>query len=87
VLHIFGMRLRGTPVTVITDAHIALVHSGIHISPRLVESAYLSQPNRIQSASDLVHLIRWGLFEANPKPPWAVAEVLEANPPIIKAPS
>jgi hypothetical protein len=71
-LHILGMRLRGTPVNVITDAHIALVHSGLQIDIRRVESAYLSQPNRVATADQLVDLVKWGLYEANPKPPWAI---------------
>ena len=73
-LHILGMRLRGTPVSIVTDAHIALTHSGIQIDPRRVESAYLSSPTRVQTAADLVNLVRWGLYEADPKPRWAIDE-------------
>jgi hypothetical protein len=86
LLQILGMKLRGTPVDVIADAQIALVHSGISMSPRFLETAYFTQPGRIHSAADLVSLVRWGLFEANPKPPWAVAEsqspgVTDKSPP------
>jgi uncharacterized protein YqfA (UPF0365 family) len=71
-LHILGMRLRGTPVNLVTDASIALVQSGINISIRRVESAYLSEPGRVHTAADLVQLVKWGLNEADPKPAWAI---------------
>src|SRR5262245_34006148 len=71
-LHILGMRLRGTPVGIITDAHIALTHRGIHIDAKRVESAFLSEPGRVHTASDLVSLVIWGIEQANPKPLWAI---------------
>ena len=71
-LHILGMRLRGTPVGVITDAYITLIQSGVNIDVRHVERAYLSQPNRVRTTAELVHHVKWGLEEANPKPAWAI---------------
>jgi uncharacterized protein YqfA (UPF0365 family) len=82
-LHILGMRLRGTPVSLVTDASIALVQSGIPFDVRRTEGAYLTAPGRIHTAADLVHLAKWGLYEANPKPIWAidVAGLALSQPP------
>jgi hypothetical protein len=87
LLQILGMVLRGTPVRLIADAQIALVHSGISMSPRFLETAYLTHPGRIHTAADLVNLVRWGLFEADPKPPWAVAEFQSPGVTGIKTPT
>ena len=56
-LHILGMRLRGTPVHLIADAHIALVQRGVAVDHRRVESCYLANPGRIQSANDLIEAV------------------------------
>jgi uncharacterized protein YqfA (UPF0365 family) len=82
-LQILGMRLRGTPVDIVTDAQIALIHGGIRMHIGRVESAYLSERDRVRTAADLVHLVKWGLNEADPKPAWAIdaAGLTLKNPP------
>ena len=56
-MHILGMRLRGTPVQLIADAHIALVQQGVAVDHRRVESCYLANPGRIHSAHDLIEAV------------------------------
>jgi|GEM_PF-2776875 len=61
MVNLLGMYLRGSPVKLLTDAHIGLVQSGK--SPRAfrmneIEAKYLASPGRIFTAEDLMNAMR-----------------------------
>ena len=54
MLHILGMRLRGTPVDLVIDAYTSLIHRGEKVSLRHVESVYNAQRANIMETRDLI---------------------------------
>ena len=54
LLQIVGMRLRGTPVSMIVEAYTALLHSGETLHLRDVESTYIAQRGKIINVQDLI---------------------------------
>jgi hypothetical protein len=72
---ILGMRLRGSPVGMLADTQIALVHSGFDVNIRQVECAYLANRHRILQPGDLFEIVKKGLQEKESPPAW-----LKSNP-------
>ena len=70
-LNILGMRLRGSPVALLVDTQIALVHSGYQVNIRQVESAYLANRHRIVQPGDLYEIVKAGLEQIDSRPAWA----------------
>jgi uncharacterized protein YqfA (UPF0365 family) len=58
LVQLVGMRLRGTPVKMITDAAVALVQSGHSVSCHQVERAYLANRHRIMTMADLLEIVK-----------------------------
>jgi uncharacterized protein YqfA (UPF0365 family) len=58
VFSILGMRLRGNPVPLLVDAYTVLKHSGVDVTIAEVELAYIKQRTRVQTADDLVELVK-----------------------------
>jgi uncharacterized protein YqfA (UPF0365 family) len=58
ILHLIGMRLRQTPVRLVMDAYISLIHSGTMVNAKTVESVYIANRHRILGTGDLVNLVR-----------------------------
>jgi uncharacterized protein YqfA (UPF0365 family) len=58
MMQIFGMRLRGNPPRMMVDAYLSLIHSGMNVGMREVESAYIAHRGKVHTAMDLVNLIR-----------------------------
>jgi uncharacterized protein YqfA (UPF0365 family) len=61
IFQIVGMRLRGTPVALVTNAHLALVQSGQPSEVRHVESTYIANRHRIRDEGDLIGLLKSSL--------------------------
>jgi hypothetical protein len=57
-LSLLGMRLRGTPPTMIIDAYVVLRHAGINITPRDVELVYTANRDDITSSNDLIQIAK-----------------------------
>lgn len=58
MIALIGMRLRGAPLRLITDALVELAHSNSDASLVDVERAYHANVSRIRSSSDLVAIVR-----------------------------
>lgn len=58
LFQVLGMRLRGSPIKLLLDAQVALVHSGLQVDMREVESIYLANRGRILDLQDLVDAVR-----------------------------
>jgi hypothetical protein len=71
MFEILGMRLRGSPVGLLVQTQIALLHSGFQVNIRQVESAYLANGHRIIQPGDLFQIVKEGLEEKESPPPWA----------------
>ncbi|QDU27620.1 SigmaW regulon antibacterial [Anatilimnocola aggregata] len=54
---LIGMLLRGTPVNLLVDAHLSLVHSGKGAAIRELESTYIAQRGKILTSNDLVNVV------------------------------
>lgn len=63
LFQVIGMRLRGSPASLIVDAHVSLLHRGEAIRIQEVESRYLAHRGRIHSSRELVEL-----FAASSRP-------------------
>jgi len=70
-LNILGMRLRGSPVGLLVDTQVALIHSGFQVNIRQVESAYLANRHRILQPGDLFEIVKEGLQKTESQPIWA----------------
>jgi uncharacterized protein YqfA (UPF0365 family) len=57
LVQIIGMRLRGSPSTLLIDALIMLRHRGSDATIREVESSYLAYRERVLTAGDLADLV------------------------------
>jgi uncharacterized protein YqfA (UPF0365 family) len=55
---LIGMRLRGAPMGLITDAYVELAHSGSRATIADIERAYHANPSKIRSSSDLAAIVR-----------------------------
>jgi uncharacterized protein YqfA (UPF0365 family) len=53
---LLGMRLRGTPVRLVCDAYVELLHRGASVTVTDIERAYLANRSRVRNARDLVDL-------------------------------
>jgi len=62
---ILSMRLRGNPVNLILDAHLALVQSGAKSSIAQVETKYVATLPRIETADELMRLVGQDLEAAS----------------------
>jgi uncharacterized protein YqfA (UPF0365 family) len=60
---ILGMRLRGTPPTLIADAFVALRKRGKNVDVSVVEAAYLTEAGRQITAHELVAIVEKHLPE------------------------
>jgi hypothetical protein len=58
LMHIIGMRLRGSPLDLIIDAYLSLVHSDVSVPIAHVESLYIANKSRVFSAQDLVGIVK-----------------------------
>ena len=58
LMSILGMRLRGSPVNMLLDAHLSMIQSGEPSRIRIVESTYIANKTRIHTTDDLVELVR-----------------------------
>ena len=58
VMNIVGMRLRGSPVHLLLDAHLALIQSGEQSRMQIVEATYIANKSKIQTSDDLTELAR-----------------------------
>lgn len=54
---ILGMRLRGTPVPLLVDAHVSLTKRGHPSDWPGLEAFFLANRSRVRSAADLVGLV------------------------------
>ena len=61
IFAILGMRLRGTPVSLVLDTYLSFVQKGLPVTLRLVESTYIAQRHRIQSSGDLIRFVEEAL--------------------------
>ena len=52
--HLLGARLRGSPVTLLLDAQIALIQRGVKVRLLDVERAYLANRHRVFALGDLI---------------------------------
>lgn len=57
IFGVLGMRLRGSPVNLLIDAHLSLLHGGAKVGIADVESKYLAHRAQIVTSQDLVDLI------------------------------
>ncbi len=55
---IIGMRLRGTPATLLVDACVALEKTGVHAPIAVVETVYLANRGTAMNLDLLVRLVR-----------------------------
>ena len=55
--HVVGMRLRGSPVNLLLDAHLSLVHDGHSVPIEDIESKYVAHRTEVVSSKDLVDLV------------------------------
>ena len=58
LMQIIGMRLRGTPMSLLVEAYTSLLHSGEKVKLMEVESIYLANRPKIASAQDLIACVR-----------------------------
>jgi hypothetical protein len=58
VIEILGMRMRGNPASLIVDAHVKLLHSGVRTNIGDVESTYIAHKREIRDSQQLVKLVR-----------------------------
>ena len=58
MIALVGMRLRGAPMGLITDAFVELVQSGSHSTMADVERAYHANPSKIRSSIDLAAIVQ-----------------------------
>ncbi|MEQ1904167.1 MAG: hypothetical protein ABL888_08295 [Pirellulaceae bacterium] len=58
LITLIGMRLRGAPMGLITDAYVELAHSGSRATIADIERAYHANPSKIRSSSDLAAIVR-----------------------------
>lgn len=61
VLQLLGMRLRQTPIRLVMDAYMSLIHRGASVDAKTVESVYIANRHGILGAEDLVKLVRESL--------------------------
>ncbi|WP_425618641.1 hypothetical protein NA78x_002350 [Anatilimnocola sp. NA78] len=56
---LIGMMLRGSPVNLLIDTNLALVHSGkpVKFSIREIESKYIAHRHKIMTSQDLIELL------------------------------
>ena len=54
---IVGMRLRGTPPSLIIDAYVALVKRGRTVDCSMIEATYLSEAGVLTKAHELADLV------------------------------
>lgn len=57
LMAIVGMRLRGTPIQLLEDAYISLIHSGARVNWREIESQFLANQKEIRTAQDLEQVV------------------------------
>jgi uncharacterized protein YqfA (UPF0365 family) len=57
-LSVVGMRLRGSPATLLIQAYISLHKQGVETSIQAVEVAYMTHRSRIRTPDDLAALIQ-----------------------------
>jgi len=60
-LYFVAMRLHGTPVALVMDAHVSLRKGGRDISLELVEATYLAERGAIHGERDLVRRVEIAL--------------------------
>lgn len=58
LLQVLAMRFRGTQPMRIVNAYTALLHSGVNVSLREVESHYVANRSRLVKESDLIEHVR-----------------------------
>jgi uncharacterized protein YqfA (UPF0365 family) len=63
LVQIIGMLLRRSPVSLIVDAHHALIQGGRASRVQLVEQTYIANRHRIQTLGDLIELSTKALDE------------------------
>jgi hypothetical protein len=56
LVHIIGMLLRRSPVSLIVDAHHTLIQGGRASRVQIVEQTYIANRHRIQTLGDLIEL-------------------------------
>jgi len=57
IMSLLGMRLRGTPVRLLTDAYIQLRHRGSTATLADVEKLYIANRHRVRKAGDLIDFV------------------------------
>jgi uncharacterized protein YqfA (UPF0365 family) len=57
LLHLIGMRLRGSPVGLLIDTHVMLVHQQRPVDLRKLESAFIAHRGAIYSSEDLIRYV------------------------------
>ena len=57
IVRFLGMRLRGTPIKLLTDAYIELSHRGTNVTLDQVEKKLLANRSRIRNVRDLVDFV------------------------------
>ena len=58
LVQVLAMRLRGTPPNLIIDAYTSLLHSGVEVHLREVESQYVANRAKTTSALELMEHVR-----------------------------
>ena len=58
LMALIGMRLRGAPMGIITDAYAELIHAGSKATIADIERAYHANPSKDRSSSDLAAIVR-----------------------------
>ncbi len=54
---VLGMRLRGSPVNLLIDTHLSLLHGGAKVGIADIESKYIAHRALIVTSQDLVDLL------------------------------
>ncbi|MDX1947071.1 MAG: flotillin-like FloA family protein [Pirellulaceae bacterium] len=62
---IVGMRVRGSPVSLILDAYLALLHGGQKVRLAQVESAFLAHRAKVFTSADLVEVVKANVEQAS----------------------
>jgi uncharacterized protein YqfA (UPF0365 family) len=60
IFDILGMRIRGSPPSLLIDAYSALRARDVNVSIGKVERVYIANKGRIQTADDLADLVQGG---------------------------
>jgi uncharacterized protein YqfA (UPF0365 family) len=63
ILYLIGMRFRGSPATLVVEAHVALAKRGRPTTNDVVEAVYLANRSRVRNEQDPVALVEAALPE------------------------